>query len=50
MDIPLALNYIGIHKGLAEHKSSLRSAIRRANVNFFVIFMVSMVTLNIQMA
>lgn len=50
MDIPLAQNYIGIRNGLIEHKSSLRSATRRANVDFFIIFMVNMVTLNIQMA
>lgn len=36
MDVLLALNYIGIRIGLIEHKSSLRSATRRANVMFSV--------------
>lgn len=36
MDVLLALNHIGIRIGLIEHKSSLRSATRRANVIFSV--------------
>ena len=44
MDVPLAQNNIEIRHGLIEHKSSLRSATRRADVDFSCFYFIDMVT------